>query len=260
MWFWSKPAGPGGEPVQCVSEDSQVDPEQYGALHLCPALSGFYFCFLCFFGLFPVVLVLIPDLPQPHCRWTPGWYKYTLLEPGVLGGNGFSWVQMCGGRGSCNPASIGCFSYKSSKLDLTSESSSFPPAIDPADGRCRPLFAAPRSHHPHSRSGHCDEARKHFGVRQTRDPPGAGRRHVRFLRQSWHVGSAGPLGRFACSCAALGQADRHLLMRSSCVSDQRSRTWISRLHLIWFGKCIAPWVFYFSETRNHLNKDFRVAF
>lgn len=70
MWFWPKPAGPGGEPVQCVSEDSQVDPDQYGALHLCPTLSRTsVFCF--FFGLFLVVLVLIADLLQPYCHWTP---------------------------------------------------------------------------------------------------------------------------------------------------------------------------------------------
>lgn len=32
----SQPAGSGGEPVQCVSEDSQVDVERRGAPRLCP--------------------------------------------------------------------------------------------------------------------------------------------------------------------------------------------------------------------------------
>lgn len=57
--------------------------------------------------------------------------------------------------------------------------------------RCRGLIAfvlclpaAPRPHHPDSRSGHCDEERQHPGVRQTRDSIGAGGRDVRFIRQS----------------------------------------------------------------------------
>lgn len=61
--------------------------------------------------------------------------------------------------------------------------------IDIANCCCCLVFPAPCPHHPNSRSGHCDEAREHFGVRQTRDSFGAGRRDVRVIRQGWHVDS-----------------------------------------------------------------------
>lgn len=76
--------------------------------------------------------------------------------------------------------------------------------IDIANCRCCLVFPAPRPHHPNCRSGHCDEAREHFGVRQTRDSFGPGRWDVRVIRQGWHVdteliGTADrPISRFIC--------------------------------------------------------------
>lgn len=52
---------------------------------------------------------------------------------------------------------------------------------------CCFVFAAPCSHHPDTRSGHRDEAREHFGVRQTWDSFGTGGRDVCFVRQGRHV-------------------------------------------------------------------------
>lgn len=59
-------------------------------------------------------------------------------------------------------------------------------------------FPAPCPHHPHSRPGHCDEARQHFGVRHAREPFGTGRRGFRVVCQGRHVASAenGTIGRF----------------------------------------------------------------
>lgn len=56
-WLRSQPASTGGEPLQCVSEDSQVDPDQHRPLWLSTAtfslLLPFFLPVFCFFPSFP---------------------------------------------------------------------------------------------------------------------------------------------------------------------------------------------------------------
>lgn len=56
--FWSEPAGPGGEPVQCVSTDSQVNPDQHGAPRLSLTLFRLLLLFSTFWGVFLAFLIL----------------------------------------------------------------------------------------------------------------------------------------------------------------------------------------------------------
>lgn len=77
----SQPASTGGEPLQCASEDSQVDPGP-AQTSLAPpgsSLFSFHFSFL-FFGFFSFFSWLSLSLLMPLCHWKPGWYKNKLLH------------------------------------------------------------------------------------------------------------------------------------------------------------------------------------
>lgn len=74
--FRSEPAGPGGEPVRCVSTDSQVNPDQHdqhGAPQLCLTLFCPLLLFSTFWGLFLAFLTLSLEL-------LPGGHKNRLLK------------------------------------------------------------------------------------------------------------------------------------------------------------------------------------
>lgn len=81
-WLWSQPASTGGEPLQCASEDSQVDPDQHRPLWLSrlsvsPVFFHFPACF-CFFSWLSHSWRLTLGLLKLYCHWQPGWYKKIL--------------------------------------------------------------------------------------------------------------------------------------------------------------------------------------
>lgn len=74
----SQPSITGGEPLQCASEDSQVDPDQHRPLWIFCLFSSFHFsaCFCRVSFSFWLILGLL----QPYCHWPPGWYQTKLLH------------------------------------------------------------------------------------------------------------------------------------------------------------------------------------
>lgn len=79
-WLGSQPASTGGEPLQCASEDSQVDLDQHGPLWLCPTLFCLFLPLFHLFFVFSFFSWLSLGLLKPYCHWKPGWYKnYCML-------------------------------------------------------------------------------------------------------------------------------------------------------------------------------------